>query len=192
MTMFWHLLRLTAVLTALLGLSTSVAAMSFLPGGAVPQAQPVARSTRANPLLADAVLVKKGQRRLYLLHHGKPFRTYRVSLGIDPVGHKERRGDNRTPEGHYLIDWRNPNSRFHRSLHISYPNEQDRLYAARQGWDPGGMIMIHGQPHGRGPGAVRDLIAYKDWTEGCIAVSNLAIDEIWRFVPNGTPIEIRP
>lgn len=191
MTSFRPLLRLSALLSVLL-LSTSVTAMSFLPGCAVPQAQPVARSTRTRPLVADAVLVKKGQRRLYLLHNGEPFRTYRVSLGINPIGHKERRGDHRTPEGHYLIDWRNPNSRFYRSLHISYPNEQDRLHAAQQGWDPGGMIMIHGQPRGRDPSGVRDLIAQEDWTEGCIAVSNLAIDEIWRFVPNGTPIEIRP
>ena len=141
---------------------------------------------------ADSVLVKKSQRRLYLMRGGRPLRTYRISLGTSPEGRKERQGDNRTPEGHYLIDWRNPGSAFTKSLHISYPNPNDRAHAARNGWDPGGMIMIHGQPRGGRDRALQQAIAGEDWTQGCIAVNNPAIEELWRLIPNGTPIEIRP
>jgi murein L,D-transpeptidase YafK len=177
-----------------LGLSTSVAAMSFLPGCTVQDVREatVQATDDAAPLPADAILVKKGQRRLYLMRDGEPFRTYRIALGTNPEGHKQRQGDNRTPEGHYWIDWRNANSRFTKSLHISYPNEQDRLRAAARGWSPGGDIMIHGEPRGRRDPALQDLIRYEDWTQGCIAVSNLAIDEIWRFTEDGVPIEIQP
>jgi len=148
--------------------------------------------SRASALFADQIVVKKGQRRLYLMRDGKPIRTYRISLGIEPVGHKERQGDNRTPEGRYHINWRNPNSQFYKALSISYPNQQDRLRAARYGWSPGGDIMIHGEPRRGGDGPLRDLVRAEDWTQGCIAVSNLAIDEIWRYTVDGTPIEILP
>jgi murein L,D-transpeptidase YafK len=173
-------------------LSTSVFAMSVLPGcSSAPHAVDTeSRSSRFG--FADKVLVKKGQRRLYLMRGGQPFRTYSVSLGTDPIGHKQRQGDNRTPEGRYIIDWRNPRSKFYRSLHISYPNERDVANARRRGWDPGGAIMIHGEPRGGRHADLRDLVRNEDWTEGCIAVSNLAIDEIWRYVVDGTPIEILP
>ena len=188
------LLRSLAGFALTLGLSTSVAAMSFLPGCTVQDVRdPTAQPSEDTALLqADAILVKKGQRRLYLMRDGKPFRTYRIALGTSPEGHKQRQGDNRTPEGHYRIDWRNASSRFTKSLHISYPNEQDRLRAAARGWSPGGDIMIHGEPRARHDPALLDLIRYEDWTQGCIAVSNLAIDEIWRFTEDGVPIEIRP
>jgi murein L,D-transpeptidase YafK len=185
--------RFAATLTGVLGISASVAAMSFLPGCASRQAaQPVVQPDRSGTLFADKILVKKGQRRLYLMRDGTPFRTYRVSLGTEPEGHKQRQGDNRTPEGRYYIDWRNPNSNFYKALSISYPNMDDRLRAARYGWNPGGSIMIHGEPRRRGDGALRDLVRGEDWTQGCIAVSNLAIDEIWRYTIDGTPIEIVP
>ncbi|MCF7989644.1 MAG: L,D-transpeptidase family protein [Thiohalocapsa sp.] len=167
-------------------------AMSFLPGLAVPWPETGPTPAALDAGVVDAVLVKKSQRRLYLMHGGRPVRTYRISLGTAPVGHKERRGDNRTPEGHYVLDWRNPRSRFTRSLHISYPNAADRANAQRNGWDPGGMIMIHGQPRAGANAALQDAVRDTDWTEGCIAVSNPAIMEIWRATPNGTPIEIRP
>lgn len=160
-------------------------AMSFSPFLRAPAAGAV-------PEAADAVLVKKAQRRLYLLHDGRPFRTYRVSLGTRPVGQKQRQGDHRTPEGRYEITRRNAGSRFHRALHISYPNADDRRRAASAGVDPGGLIAIHGEPGGRNNGAIRALIGTDDWTEGCIAVSNPAIEELWRLVPAGTPVEIRP
>jgi murein L,D-transpeptidase YafK len=172
--------------------STSVAAMSVLPGCAAKRAESFVQPPRSGGYLADRIIVKKSQRRLYLMRGDKPFRTYSVSLGTSPVGHKQRRGDNRTPEGRYHIDWRNPRSRFTKALHISYPNLDDRLEAARRGWDPGGMIMIHGEPRRRADGALYELVRQADWTEGCIAVSNLAIDEIWRYTMDGTPIEILP
>jgi murein L,D-transpeptidase YafK len=179
---------------ALLGWSASVAAMSFLPGCVVRDARDStnAGEAQASTLLADKVLVKKSQRRLYLMRDGEPFRTYRIALGSSPEGHKQREGDGRTPEGHYRIDWRNANSRFTKALHISYPNRQDRLRASSRGWSPGGAIMIHGEPRRALDPALRDLVRYEDWTEGCIAVSNLAVDEIWRYTPDGIPIEIRP
>lgn len=136
------------------------------------------------------VIVFKEPRLLNLMSGREVVRTYRVALGPNPVGHKERQGDGRTPEGQYLLDWRNPNSAFYRSIHISYPNEQDRANARRLGVNPGGDIVLHGLPNGYGwLGATHHL---RDWTLGCIAVTNEEMDEIWRLVPNGTPIEIRP
>lgn len=168
------------------------AAMSFLPGMSVPLPKAGPRPPRIDAGDVDAVLVKKAQRRLYLMRRGEPVRTYRISLGTAPVGPKQRRGDNRTPEGRYVLDWRNPESRFTLSLHISYPNARDRADAEANGWDPGGMIMIHGQPRAGAHVALQDAIRDADWTEGCIAVSNPAIREIWQYTRNGTPIEIRP
>jgi murein L,D-transpeptidase YafK len=141
---------------------------------------------------ADKILVKKSEHKLYLLKNGQPIRTYSVSLGINPKGHKEYQGDNRTPEGIYFVDGRNAGSKFYKALHISYPNAKDRLDAARRGMPPGGQIMIHGQP-ARGPHQdLQGIIQGADWTAGCIAVTNPDIDEIWRYTPSGTPIEIRP
>jgi murein L,D-transpeptidase YafK len=141
---------------------------------------------------ADKILVKKSERKLYLLKDGQPMRTYRVSLGVNPKGHKERQGDNRTPEGLYFVDGRNPGSRFYKALHISYPNATDRLEASRHGVSPGGQIMIHGLPASARRENLADMVRGADWTAGCIAVTNPEIDEIWRYTPNGTPIEIRP
>ncbi|MCP5367199.1 MAG: L,D-transpeptidase family protein [Hyphomicrobiales bacterium] len=139
---------------------------------------------------ADRVLVLKGARKLMLLSHGRTLRAYRVALGRTPEGHKQHQGDGRTPEGSYRLDWRNPDSRYHRSIHISYPAPEDRARARRLGVSPGGDIMIHGLPNGRGwIGAAH---AGYDWTDGCIAVTNAEMDEIWALVDNGTPIEIRP
>ena len=185
-------LKLAATLVGVLGLSASVAAMSFLPGCASHQAKPpVPLNDRSGAPFADRIIVKKSQRRLYLMRDGEPLRTYRISLGIEPEGRKQRRGDNRTPEGSYYIDWRNSHSRFNKALSISYPNREDRLRAARYGWDPGGSIMIHGEPR-RGDAGLQDMVRKEDWTQGCIAVSNLAIEEIWRYTLDGTPIEILP
>jgi murein L,D-transpeptidase YafK len=140
----------------------------------------------------DSVLVRKGERKLQLLHDGEVYREYKINLGDQPVGHKFREGDERTPEGDYILDWRNPNSNFHKSIHISYPNELDRAFARAMGWNPGGMIMIHGRPNWLTSETLARQYDNADWTDGCIAVKNHEMDEIWRLVRDGTPIRILP
>ncbi len=136
------------------------------------------------------VLVRKSERRLYLMDDDEVVRSYRISLGENPEGHKLYEGDQRTPEGDYELDWRNANSDFYKSIHISYPNVRDRELASAWGLDPGGSIMIHGLPNEAGDMA----FAYTglDWTNGCIAVTNEEMDEIWQLVADGTPIRILP
>lgn len=138
----------------------------------------------------DLVRVDKSERRLELISGGQVLRSYSIALGANPVGHKEREGDERTPEGRYVLDWRNPNSAFTRSIHISYPNEDDVAAAKRAGVEAGGMIMIHGQSKGFGWWSW--LMQLYDWTNGCIAVTDEDMAEIWQMVENGTPIEINP
>ncbi|KAJ03879.1 L,D-transpeptidase family protein [Sulfitobacter mediterraneus] len=131
------------------------------------------------------VVVNKEARRMYLLHHDKVLEDYDIKLGFAPIGHKQIEGDGRTPEGIYLIDRRNPNSQFHLSLGISYPNNADRAYAKSIGKTPGGDIFIHGQknPLKKDKG---------DWTWGCISVTNKQMEDIYAMVGNGTPIQINP
>lgn len=138
----------------------------------------------------DLVVVLKSKRQMLLMADGAPFKSYGISLGGSPRGHKKQQGDRRTPEGRYLIDYRNPNSNFHLSLHISYPDAADRRRAKQRGVDPGGMIMIHGLPNNWEWAAAS--LKGTDWTDGCIAVTNDEIEEIWALVKNGTPIEIKP
>ena len=147
----------------------------------------------SSPLAAapiDLIVVDKSRRVMTLWIGKKPFRTYRISLGSNPVGDKEQEGDARTPEGRYVIDGKNPGSSFHLSLRISYPNSQDRADAARRGVSPGGLIMIHGTPDYLG--MLQATGAMRDWTAGCIAVSNAEIEEIYKKVRIGTPIVIKP
>lgn len=151
---------------------------------------PVSVWASSGTQFADSVLVDKSDRKMWLISNGEKYREYDISLGDNPVGHKEQEGDEKTPEGKYIIDYRNPKSRYHLSLHITYPNKQDQESAAKKGINPGGDIFIHGLPNGTG-----DMSwAYKgrDWTDGCIAVTNDEIEEIWKFIKNGTPIEILP
>lgn len=139
---------------------------------------------------ANRVVVLKKNRTLILYSNGTELQRYKVALGGNPVGPKQRQGDRRTPEGTYTLDFRNEHSRFYKSLHISYPNSADRERARKAGVSPGGDIFLHGLPNGYGSvGATHRL---RDWTDGCIAVTNREIDEIWSLVPNGTVIEIRP
>ena len=140
--------------------------------------------------VADRVVVDKGERTLTLVRGGRVLKTYRVSLGGQPVGHKRREGDERTPEGVYRLDYRKDDSSAHRALHISYPDSADQARARAAGEDPGGLIMIHGLWNGLG--WLGRLHRLRDWTDGCVAVTNREMDEIWRAVPVGTPIEIRP
>ncbi len=139
---------------------------------------------------ADKVLVEKKERRLTLFSKGEVIKAYKIALGGDPVGAKERQGDNKTPEGTYIIDSRNNNSEYHLSLHISYPNEEDKRRAKELGVSPGGDIMIHGIKNGLS--WVGASHAKFDWTKGCIAVTDEEMQEIYRLVPDGTIIEIRP
>lgn len=141
----------------------------------------------------DRVVVIKSQRRLKLMSHGEVLAVFPVALGASPRGHKQFEGDEKTPEGLYVLDWRNPQSRFHLSLHVSYPNSSDREYAASLGKSPGGDIMIHGFPNGTSWWQQWALwVSGYEWTDGCIAVTNPQMDVIWEQVPNGTAIEILP
>jgi murein L,D-transpeptidase YafK len=139
---------------------------------------------------ADKVIVEKHARQMILLSKGRVVKKYKISLGRNPEGSKVRAGDRKTPEGVYVIDSRNPRSRYHLSLHISYPNTSDIKRAKQLGVSPGGDIMIHGIRNGFG--WLGPLHRFVNWTKGCIAVTNREIEEIWRAVPNGTRIEIRP
>jgi murein L,D-transpeptidase YafK len=147
-----------------------------------------------NPLpdgtVAGHVVVLKSERRLQLYHGPELIRAYRISLGRNPVGPKQQIGDGRTPEGDYHLDYRKADSSFHRALHISYPSASDSASARARGVEPGGLIMVHGMKNhfgwiGRAHRAI-------DWTDGCVAVTNREIEEIWRVVPDGTPITIKP
>lgn len=132
------------------------------------------------------VVVMKSERRMYLLHHNTVLKAYDVDLGFAPAGHKQFEGDGRTPEGRYTIDRRNPDSTYHLSIGISYPNRQDREFASSMGMSVGGDIFIHGGPRiGRDPNG-------PDWTAGCISVSNREMEDIYAMVRDGTPIDIYP
>ena len=138
----------------------------------------------------ELVVIYKGRQTMELLAGNQVVRAYQVALGRNPLGHKERAGDFRTPEGSYTIDLHKRNSRFYKSLHISYPNRQDRAAAKNQGRSPGGDIMIHGLP--KGFEDLADVHFLRNWTKGCIAVNNAEMDEIWQLVADGTPIVIKP
>lgn len=138
----------------------------------------------------DLVYVDKSARQLYLMSGGKVLRQFQIALGNNPIGHKQQEGDERTPEGRYLLDHRKADSAYHRSIHISYPNEVDREKARLRGVSPGGAIMIHGQRNGFG--WLSSLTQQRDWTDGCIALSDADMDVVWDAVVTGTPIEIVP
>lgn len=140
--------------------------------------------------VADKVVVEKENRKLHLLRDGEAFRTFDIALGIAPTGDKEKEGDFKTPEGTYLLDLRNPDSDYFLSIRVSYPNVEDRREAAMKGVDPGGQIMIHGQPNT--PTYSAAFYQKSDWTNGCIAVSNSDMIDIWLMTPDNVPIEILP
>jgi murein L,D-transpeptidase YafK len=141
-------------------------------------------------LHADRVVVLKKERTLELLSGGKVIKSYKVALGGDPLGPKTRQGEHKTPEGVYVLDSRNSHSQYHKAIHISYPNARDRAVARARGVSPGGDVFVHGLPNGYG--WVGTSHRMKDWTDGCVAVTNEEIEEIWKAVEDGTPIEIRP
>jgi murein L,D-transpeptidase YafK len=138
----------------------------------------------------EKVLVIKSARQLQLISAGEPFKSYRISLGKQPNGPKQREGDKRTPEGLYWLDWRKVSDRYNLAMHVSYPNVSDAARARREGVEPGGMIMIHGTPlNDEYPEWYFHTL---DWTEGCIAMKNADMREVWSLVKDGTMIEIRP
>jgi murein L,D-transpeptidase YafK len=140
--------------------------------------------------VADEVIIDKSDRELYLLNEGEIFRTFKIALGMVPEGDKKQEGDFKTPEGRYLLDMRNPKSDYFLSIHISYPNAADLQEARSNGVSPGGAIMIHGQPNK--PSRSEIYYRTQDWTNGCIAVSNSDMIDLWLMVNDNTPIEIRP
>jgi murein L,D-transpeptidase YafK len=163
---------------------------------AAPVAAPVTRTPLASAMArpkafsADSMVLDKSDRRLTMFYRGKPVRAYEVALGKNPVGAKTRRGDGKTPEGLYYIQGRNPESKYHLALRVSYPAPKDRAQASRQRVSPGGDIMLHGLP--KAFASVGALHRQQDWTEGCVALTNDEIEEIWRAVPNGARILITP
>ncbi|MGO2278489.1 MULTISPECIES: L,D-transpeptidase family protein [unclassified Psychrobacter] len=146
------------------------------------------KSPIPSSIVIDRVFVDKSDRVLQLMSHGKVIRSYRIALGDSPAGHKQQEGDQRTPVGVYTLDYKNENSIAHRSIHISYPNTEDKARATSLGVSPGGDIMIHGQMNGFGH--LGWLNQQRDWTDGCIAVTNDEMDTIMAAVTIGTPIEI--
>ena len=176
-----HPLMVALLCVPWLGLGSGVALLSGC------ASKPAPTST-----YVDRVLVRKGARTLELHKDGGVYRSYRIALGDNPRGHKMREGDERTPEGDYILDWRNPRSSYHKSIHVSYPNARDKAFARALGENPGGMIMIHGRPNWLTSPAVAREYDGRDWTDGCIAVTNPEMDEIWRLVKDGTPISILP
>jgi len=153
--------------------------------------KPIEKPAEVPPLVdVDKILIEKNAHRMTLFSKGTPLRVYQIALGEGGMEPKLREGDKRTPEGRYFIEGRNANSAFYRSLRISYPNARDRAFAADRGASPGGDIMIHGIKNGYGwMGATHREI---DWTQGCIAVTNEEMAEIWDGVADGTLVEILP
>lgn len=144
-------------------------------------------------ILADRVILKKSTRMLYLYSAGEILSRYHVSLGKEAIGAKTFEGDMKTPEGTYRLDWRQLSNQYYKSIHISYPNKKDKAYAKKFGMNAGGMIMIHGTPHMWSISPFGDWFPMLlNWTEGCIAMSNDDIDEVWDRVLDGTPITIIP
>jgi len=175
-----RLCTLVLVLVLALACASAPSARAEPEGAPQPSASPA----------PDSILVVKSEHRLYLMHEGVPVRSYAVALGLSPVGPKRQEFDFRTPEGRYVIDARRPNSRYFRALHVSYPNTDDRKQAAERHVSAGRDIMIHGLPN-----VMQKPLSYyqtRDWTNGCIALSNEDLLEVWTLVHDRIPIEIRP
>jgi murein L,D-transpeptidase YafK len=165
-------------------LATVLAVAAFsIPAGAPPQSPEAVQ-------VVDRIVVVKSTRTMALESNGHVLKTYKVALGRHPVGAKEREGDHRTPEGEYVVDVKNAHSRFYLALHLSYPNAADRARAQKFGANPGGDVEIHGL--GRAFGWIGTRHRWLDWTDGCVAVTNQEIEEIFRMVPVGTRVELKP
>ncbi|NWB84831.1 L,D-transpeptidase family protein [Pseudomonas gingeri] len=153
----------------------------------------LSQASAADPLagkIIEKVLILKSAHQLQLISDGKPLKTYRISLGRNPKGQKLIAGDRRTPEGFYWVDWRKTSDKYNLSMHLSYPNISDSVRARREGVDPGDMIMIHGTPDSED--YPEQLFHTLDWTDGCVAMRNVDMREVWNLVKDGTLVEIRP
>jgi murein L,D-transpeptidase YafK len=184
--------RKTMTFRSLVAIAVAMCALGAAYADALPQAEPVMlrpQTAEALPIV-DRIVVRKGERRLLLMHGSNIVRSYHVALGLNPIGQKERSGDFRTPEGTYRLERRNPRSDFFLSIKVSYPSPADLKRARARHWDSGGSIMIHGLPNY----LKHDPEYYQthDWTDGCIAVSNADMVEIWMLAPDDVPIEILP
>jgi murein L,D-transpeptidase YafK len=185
-----HILYLTAALWLSTAVARDAATVVDQAGAGSASGSSVVTDLGGRLPLADEIVVRKGERRLYLMQRGQVLRSYHIALGLVPDGPKERAGDFRTPEGRYLLARRNPRSDYFLSIQVSYPNDDDRRRARHNGWDPGGSIMIHGMPNMlRHP---PDYYATRDWTDGCIAISNADMVELWLMTADNIPIEIAP
>jgi len=171
------------------GFSSISGAAPSLPVAAAASGAGPSPAGSASSELADKVLVDKSERRLYLLRGSRVIAEYPIKLGLNPYGHKQREGDFRTPEGKYTLVRRNPESEFYLSIQVSYPNREDAAVAKENGHAPGGLIMIHGQPNV--PKRSPEFYASRDWTDGCIALSNSDMIDVWQRTTLGIPIEIR-
>ena len=171
-----------SLLTIILLILTSLSAVAL--------AKNTAKNNQVIPsnVIIDKVYVDKSERVLKLLSNDKVIKIYHIALGDSPVGHKRQEGDERTPTGSYKLDYKNENSSYYRSIHVSYPNAADKAQAKKRGVSPGGDIMIHGQKNGFGHLAA--LTQKRDWTDGCIAVTDNEMDEIMAVYKAGMPIEI--
>lgn len=182
--------KMKPFLRPLLALATLLAVTGLARADALGSSRPPALGSTSSMPTADRVVVYKRDRKMLLMRGDSILRSYKVSLGLNPVGHKERAGDFRTPEGRYRLTRRNPRSDFFLSIQVSYPNNTDVKHARRNGWDSGGSIMVHGLPN-----QLKHTPAYysnSDWTDGCIAVSNSDMLEIWLLTADNAPIEILP
>ncbi len=178
-------LNVLSLMALTLGLQVTVAPLAAIASETVPE---TANLSDASLPKADLVKVDKSERRMYLLKEGDILKSFHIALGGNPKGHKQQEGDQRTPEGRYILDYKKEDSSYYRAMHISYPNEQDKKKAKELGVDPGGFIMVHGQPNGAG--ALAMVTQQFDWTLGCIALTNDEMDEFMAMVNVGTPIEI--
>lgn len=173
-----------------LGLALLLGAALVLWWQPPPPHQPLPDPAMTAPLtgVIDHIVIEKSARRLTLMQNGRAVRVWPMALGFTPVGDKIRQGDGKTPEGLFRIDRRNDRSAYHLSLGLDYPRPEDKARARAGGYDPGGDIMIHGQPNA----LADDVWVAGDWTAGCIALSNAQMREIWPHIPLGTPVELRP
>lgn len=168
----------------------SLSLVTLMSTNAAPNIQNNSKSTPSIPdtAIIDKVFVDKSARVLQLLSGDTVIKSYHIALGGNPIGHKQQQGDKRTPSGSYTLDYKNEKSKFYRSIHVSYPNAVDKAHAKKMGVNPGGDIMIHGQKNGSGH--LASVNQLRDWTEGCIAVTDEEMDEIMAMVKVGTAIEI--